>query len=115
MQQAMDLQLFKHSEVAVAIAVQLDFHDSTIDQYDQINEGIGLLPGGPASPHELFHWVTETSDGFRVIDVWETREAFEEFEHHRLQPMYREVGMRVPPEIQFFEVHNYFAGGRWRP
>ena len=34
----------------MAVAVQLDFHGTTIEQYDQINERIGLLPGGPASP-----------------------------------------------------------------
>jgi hypothetical protein len=98
----------------VAVAVQLDFHGTTIEQYDQINERIGLLPGGPASPQELFHWVTKTNDGFRVVDVWESREAFEKFAQERLSPIYREVGVPEPPDIQFFEVHNYLAGGRWR-
>ena len=98
----------------MAVAVQLDFHGTTIEQYDQINERIGLLPGGPASPQELFHWVTETNDGFRVVDVWESREAFDKFAQEKLSPIYREVGVPEPPDIQFFEVHNYLAGGRWR-
>jgi len=101
-------------EVPVAVAVQLDFRGATLRQYDEINERIGLLPGGPASREELFHWVMETDDGFRVVDVWETREAFERFEREKLSPIYEEVGVLNPPEIQFFEVHNYFAGGRWR-
>ena len=33
----------------MTVAVQLDFPGATIEQYDQINERIGLLPGGPAS------------------------------------------------------------------
>jgi hypothetical protein len=98
----------------VAVAVQLDFLGATIDQYDQMNERIGLLPGGPAAPQELFHWVTETDDGFRVLDVWESREAFEKFAQEKLDPIYHEVGVRDPPVIQVFEVHNYLAGGRWR-
>jgi hypothetical protein len=98
----------------VAVAVQLDFPGATIEQYDQINERIGLLPGGPASPKELFHWVTETDDGFRVVDVWESREAFETFGREKLGPIYDEVGVRPPTEIQFFEVYNYLSGGRWR-
>jgi hypothetical protein len=98
----------------MAVAVQLDFRDATLDQYDQINEQIGLLPGGPASPHELFHWVTKTSDGFRVVDVWESKAAFEEFERQKLRPIYEEVGIRSLPDIRFFEVYNYLAGGRWR-
>jgi hypothetical protein len=100
--------------VAVAVAVQLDFEGATIQQYDEINESIGLLPGGPASPQELFHWVAETDDGFRVVDVWESREAFEKFAHEKLNPIYDDVGVPHPPHVQFFEVHNYLAGGRWR-
>ncbi len=98
----------------MAVAVQLDFHHTTIELYDQINERIGILPGGPANPGELFHWVTKTDDGFRVVDVWESQEAFEKFAKETLSPIYQEVGGVHPPAIQFFEVHNYLAGGRWR-
>ena len=98
----------------MAVAVQLDFQGATLQQYDQINELIGSLPGGPAWRQELFHWVTKTEDGFRVTDVWLSQEAFEEFEREKLRPIYRAVGIVRPPEIQVFEVHNYLAGGRWR-
>ena len=98
----------------MAVAVQLDFRGASLEQYDQINETIGMLPGGPASPEEIFHWVMKTDDGFRVVDVWESREAFEKFALEKLDPIYKEVGVVDPPEIQFFEVHNYLAGGRWR-
>src|ERR1700686_4863127 len=53
-------------EKPMAVAVQLDFRGATLEQYDEINERLGLLPGGPASPHEFFHWVMKTVDGFRV-------------------------------------------------
>jgi len=95
----------------MAVAVQLDFRGVTLEQYDQINEWLGLLPGGPASPHELFHWVMKTVDGFRVLDVWESREAFEQFAQEKLGPTYHEVGVHRPPEIQFFDVYNYLSGG----
>jgi hypothetical protein len=100
--------------IPVTIAVQFDFHGATIGQYDQMNERIGLLPGGPANPQELFHCVIETDDGFRVFDVWESREAFDRFALEKLEPIFQEVGILHPPEVQFFAVHNYLAGGRWR-
>jgi len=103
-----------HWEVSVAVAVQLEFRGVTIELYDQINELIGLLPGGPASPQELFHWVTETENGFRVVDVWQSKEAFETFAREKLTPIYQEVGVAQEPQIEFFDVHNYLAGGRWR-
>jgi hypothetical protein len=101
----------KHKVVAVVIAVQLDFQGANIEQYDEINEWIGLLPGGPAaSPQELFHWVAQVEQGFRVVDVWETREAFERFAQEKLAPICERIGIPRPSDIQFFEVHNYLGG-----
>jgi len=97
----------------MAVAVQLDLQGATLRQYDEINERIGSLPGGPAHQDELFHWAAETEDGFRVVDVWVSKEAFEEFERETLRCVYREVGIPRPPEIRFFAIHNH-AGGRWR-
>ena len=54
--------------------------------------------------------MTKTDDGFRVIDVWETREAFEEFLANKIGMVAPEVGWTSPPEIRFFEVYNYAAG-----
>jgi len=96
----------------MAVGVQLDFGGATLEQYDRVNELTGLLPFGPAPRNELFHWVAKTDRGIRVIDVWESRDAFERFVHERLGPVFEEVGM-PGPEIQFFEIHNYFSGARW--
>ena len=60
----------------MVVAVQLDFRGATLEQYDEAMERMGLLSGGPSAREELFHWVTKTDDGFRIIDVWESREAF---------------------------------------
>jgi len=98
-------------EVPVAVGVQIDFPGATLEQYDEVIERVGYLPGGPAAPGELFHWVTKTDDGIRVINVWESRDAWEKFAQERLAPVFQEVGVPGPPEIQFFEVHNYSAGG----
>ncbi len=98
----------------MAVAVQLDFKGGTLDQYDQAIERLGLLPGGPGAPEQLFHWVTKTDEGFRVIDVWESRQAFEQFLDTRIRVVAGEVGQKFPPDLTFFEVHNYFPGGRWR-
>jgi len=98
----------------MAVAVQLDFPGATLAQYDAINELIGRFPGGPASRHELFHWVTATDEGFRVVDVWESRESFEGFLRDTLRPVFQEVGVPTAPTVQVFEVHNYSVGARWR-
>jgi hypothetical protein len=94
----------------MAIGVQLDFPEgATLDQYDQVIQKMGLRPGGPVPPGALFHWVTKTPHGIRVTDVWQSREAFDKFSEEKIVPITREVGVPGPPEIQFFDVHNYLT------
>jgi hypothetical protein len=96
----------------MAVAVQMDFRGATLGQYDQVMTKMDLaresagIPGGA-----LFHWVTETADGLRVVDVWETREQFEAFAREQILPFTREVGITETPDVAFYEVHNYLTGG----
>jgi hypothetical protein len=101
----------------MAVGVQLDFPGSTLEQYDQVLEWLGLLPGGPAARGQLFHWVTAIDGGVRVIDVWESREAFDSFMETKVRPVLPEIGVADPSDedIHVFEVHNYFPGRQARP
>src|SRR5580700_9054016 len=98
----------------MAVGVQTDVVGGTLEQYDEVVERLGLLPGGPAASQQIFHWVAQTENGFRVVDVWESREAFDRFMAENLLPLLREVGVTRPPEIEYLEIHNYLAGGQWR-
>ena len=59
----------------------------------------------------LFHWVTKTSDGIRVTDVWESQEDFDKFAEEKIGPITQAVGIQAQPEIQYFDVHNYLTAG----
>ena len=91
------------------VAVVLEFEDATLDQYDQVVEKMGFTPGGKGAPGGMFHWVTATDTGFRVTDVWESRETFERFSEEQIGPYSQEVGLSEPT-IEFIEVHNYLSG-----
>ena len=95
----------------MAIAVQLDFGGGTLEQYDRVVGVMGLTPGGPGAPGGLFHWVTKTDDGIRVVDVWQDRETFERFAEERIGPSMAQAGVELQPEITFFEVHSYNTAG----
>lgn len=87
-------------------------HDSpggTQEQYDQVTARLtdgGALtsltdwPGGGI----LFHAAGPTDDGFRVIDVWESEEAFQRF-GEVIGPVLQEVGF--PGEPRLFPLHNF--------
>jgi len=91
------------------VAVQLDFEGATLEQYDQIIEQMGFTPRGKGGPGGLFHWVTKTETGLRVVDVWESREVFEKFAAEKIGPISAAVGIPNPPAIQFIAVHNYLT------
>jgi hypothetical protein len=95
----------------MALAVELNFRGTTLDQYDRVVQKMGFQPGGKGAPGGLFHWVTKTDDGIRVVDVWDSKETFERFAQEQIGPYTREVGFQGEPEMRFYEVHNYLTAG----
>ena len=91
----------------MAIGVILDFPGGTLDQYDQVIQKMGLSLGGPMPDGGISHWVTATDDGFRVTDVWESREQFDKFAEEQIGPYAQEVGIPGQPQMDFYDVHNY--------
>jgi len=94
----------------MAVAIEMDFKGVTLDQYDQVMELMGLGPDSPPPPGAIFHWVAETPDGIRVVDVWETREAYEQFAAEQIGPSTQQVGISAPPETTYRDVHNHLGG-----
>ncbi|HLY41235.1 MAG TPA: hypothetical protein VKR52_08470 [Terracidiphilus sp.] len=93
------------------IGVQQDFAGTTLAQYDQVIQKMGFHPGGPGAPGGLFHWVTKTDSGIRVVDVWESREQFEKFAKEKIGPLAAQAGVTQPPKVTFIEIHNYLTKG----
>ena len=95
----------------MAVAVQMDFVGATLDQYDKVIQKMGFVAGGAGAPGGISHFVTKTQDGIRVVDVWETKEQFETFAQDQIGPYAAEVGFPSPPQLTFFDVHNYLTPG----
>jgi hypothetical protein len=93
------------------IAVILDLSGGTLDQYDQVGQRLGFTKGGSGPPGMLFHWVTKSDDGIRVVDIWESRERFERFSEETIGPASQEVGLPAPSRVRFCDVHNHLTAG----
>lgn len=89
------------------VAVTMEFASGTLEQYDAVMEKMGL--DGVIPPGALFHFVTQTDDGIRVTDVWETAEQFQQFADEQIGPITQEVGVPGPPAVAFYDVHNYLS------
>ncbi|HSJ73342.1 MAG TPA: hypothetical protein VK904_03420 [Miltoncostaeaceae bacterium] len=78
--------------------------------YDAINERMGVRDDLPEGL--IVHTAGVTaSGGFRVVDVWESREAWDRFNDERLGPAVREVigGLDPhppPPRTEIYELYN---------
>ena len=95
----------------MAVAVEMNFKGATLDQYDQVIQLMGLTPRGSTPPHAISHWVAETDDGLRVVDVWESKEDYERYAEEKIGPYTQQVGFTGPPEITYHDVHNYLTAG----
>jgi hypothetical protein len=46
-----------------------------------------------------------------IVDVWESREAFDRFSQEQIGPFSQEVGIEREPEMTFYEVYSHLAAG----
>jgi hypothetical protein len=93
----------------MATAVLLSWAGVTREQYDEVLEKLGLDADPPAGG--LFHIAGVTDDGLRVVDVWESAEAFQRFVGERLTPAVQAVGIETQPDAELVEIHNVYAPG----
>jgi hypothetical protein len=101
----------------MADAVMIEFKGETMTQelYDQVNARVNP-PGNP--PEGLiFHSAGPSPDGgFRVVDVWESRDTFDSFFASAVSGAVAElVGEEAlaqgpQPEVVSWPVHNYTIG-----
>lgn len=89
----------------------------TASDYDRVMEALGL----ESEPEEriLFHCAFESDGAWVVIDLWESEEAFKDFEQRRLMPALAEAGLLdrfrdSPPAQHFHEAHNYVIPAEMR-
>jgi hypothetical protein len=95
----------------MAVAVVMEFEGGTLEQYDEVIKRMGFAPRGAGAPGGLFHWVTKTDDGIRVVDVWESQEQYEAFGTDTIGPITQAVGVPSPPKTTYADVHNYLTAG----
>ena len=78
----------------LAITVMFEFRDS-IDKYDR---ALRLVPELGDQPGRRSHVCAQTDDGFIVVEVWESPDAFDHF-LRLFGPLMTEVGLPCEPRI----------------
>jgi hypothetical protein len=90
----------RRKEAAVTYALVQDVA-STWEQYERVTAPlVKPLPDGLT-----MHVAGPTDEGFRVIDVWETKEAWKRFQAERVAPAIAALGVPARPEPTFRDLH----------
>lgn len=87
-----------------------DTPDATLDEYDRVTAELG----DEAPEGLIVHVAGPHGSGFRIMDVWESEEAFMRFRDQRLGPAIVKVigpeAMEGPPLIDPIDVHHIIRG-----
>lgn len=86
--------------MAIAVIVSIPSQEA----YETVSEKMfGSKRSTEHVEGNIIHTAGEGPNGFRVVDVWESREAFDTFMNDRVMPAMEETGMAMgegsPPEI----------------
>jgi heme-degrading monooxygenase HmoA len=88
----------------MAVVVTQEF-EATVEDYDKVNEKLG-----DAAPEGLIvHTVTDLGgDKWKLVDVWESAEDFQNFVQNTLIPTIAEVNPDAPqaPQPEIVEVRD---------
>jgi hypothetical protein len=85
-----------------------DVLDGTLAEYDQVIKELEAA-GHRSPPGHLSHVAARKGNGYLVVDVWESQEAFERF-GQILVPILERAGGHAAAMAQFYPVHNSIMG-----
>ena len=86
----------------MAVVTLLEFPGMTQDQYTRV--GTLLPPGAPEGI--LYHTCGPVRDGWRIVDVWESQEAFDQHVDGAYLPAVRRAGGREPSRREAMTAHH---------
>lgn len=91
----------------MAVGIRIKFAGLAQEQFDAINALVD--PDSNPPKGLLFHASGPTDGGWGVIDFWESRAAFDEFQG-RIQAAVAASGVQLqgPPDVKEFPVHETY-------
>src|SRR5215813_4772069 len=85
----------------------LDVTGLTPEEYRAVLDEMGV-ENQPAAGIYL-HLTAVTDFGYRIVEIWDSKEGFEEFLEQRLAPATKALGIDRKTIISVKPLHNFFA------
>jgi hypothetical protein len=97
--------------MATGVEITFSGPNATMASYFEAIERLGgTREGKHPDPGCLFHCVTETSGGYRVVDVWEDQGQFDKFIRDKVGPVMDDMGIDQP-QVKYIDIANYMTSG----
>jgi heme-degrading monooxygenase HmoA len=98
----------------MAVLMMLEIPGGTVEQYDKVNETLGIAGDADAPDGLIYHAAARTDDGVVIADVWRSEEDFERFFGGRAGDAFAESGLpEAEPNVA--AVHNHVDGSGSEP
>jgi hypothetical protein len=94
-------------ETEMTVVSTLDVMDLTASEYRTILDELGVEEHPAAGIY--LHVTLPTEFGFRIIEIWDHEEGFEDFVQRRLRPAAEKVGIEREMNITIEPLHNLFG------
>jgi hypothetical protein len=91
----------------MTVVSTLDISGLTAHEYRAVMDELGVEQRPEAGIY--LHLTTPTDTGYRVVEIWDTKENFDRFVQRRLAPANKAVGLDHPVDIAVTPLHNLFA------
>ena len=85
----------------------LDVNGLTPEEYRAVLDEMGVETHPAAGI--FLHLTTPTDFGYRIVEIWDSKEGFEEFLEKRLGPASKAIGLDRQTNISITPLHNFFA------
>lgn len=91
----------------MATVMLMHWPEVTKEQYEEVRRTVNWE--GEAPVGAKFHTAWMASDGFHVLDLWESPQHFDTFVKDRLTPGVAAAGVKGQPKVEFAETLSIFA------
>ena len=86
----------------------MEWSGITPEQYKSVMTHLKLDTTPPRGA--IFHVAGFTGGTMRVLDLWDSQQAFETFQKERLEAAVKAAGITTQPtKVEFFDAHNIYA------
>ena len=91
----------------MTVVTTIDINGMSPEEYRTVMDKLGVERR--PEPGIYLHATITTDFGYRVVEIWDRREGFEDFLENRLAPTMKALGIDKKTDITITALHNFFA------